>query len=346
WVFAHNGDLDAFDIDEGIETVLPLSSTVIVPVGRTDSERAFCWLLEQCAAVKAYSLADVGWEQLHAWFRYLDDLGTANLMLTDGRDLVVYGDNNGYNRLHHGRLLPPDVPELLRTDDVDIGLTDARDRTRTAIIFSTSPPEETKLKPMHDGQLIVVRRGAYIFDSHATANDLRLMVPPLPAVDAGSPRTARPDQTPTGLQAAAHGDDASRERAQVDIDGRSINPAPSVGDAPSNGASNGSESNAGTPMTVEGMQKQTMNDGMQAQTLPVEHSPAPTVSQPSPSSRPTDAPITAGNGTADASTPTTEPLAQTTEGADRTAEGIESTNDDASAPRTEEAPANATLDER
>ncbi|MEL7371646.1 MAG: class II glutamine amidotransferase, partial [Myxococcota bacterium] len=159
WVFAHNGDLDAFDIDEGIETVLPLSSTVIVPVGRTDSERAFCWLLEQCAAVKAYSLADVGWEQLHAWFRYLDDLGTANLMLTDGRDLVVYGDNNGYNRLHHGRLLPPDVPELLRTDDVDIGLTDARDRTRTAIIFSTSPPEETKLKPMHDGQLIVVRRG-------------------------------------------------------------------------------------------------------------------------------------------------------------------------------------------
>ncbi|MEL7370917.1 MAG: transglutaminase N-terminal domain-containing protein, partial [Myxococcota bacterium] len=101
-----------------------------------------------------------------------------------------------------------------------------------------------------------------------------------------------------------------------------------------------------TPMTVEGMQKQTMNDGMQAQTLPVGHSPAPTVSQPSPSSRPTDAPITAGNGTADASTPTTEPLAQTTESADRIAEGIESTNDDASAPRTEEAPANATLDER
>ncbi|MEM7678103.1 MAG: class II glutamine amidotransferase, partial [Myxococcota bacterium] len=206
WVFAHNGDFDGFDIDQGINSVLPLASSVIIPVGRTDSERAFCWLLEQCAAIGAYSLADVGWPRLHEWCRYLDGLGTANLMLTDGHDLAVYGDSSGYNRLHHGRLLPPNVPALIQTEDVDIGLSDARDRTRTAVIFSTSQPEETKLKPMHDGQLLVVRRGAYIFDSHASPNDLKLMVSPLPSVDVALLPTAGPAQRPAGLQAAAHGD--------------------------------------------------------------------------------------------------------------------------------------------
>ncbi len=38
WIFAHNGDLDDFD---------PVLSGGFTPVGNTDSERAFCYLLDQ-----------------------------------------------------------------------------------------------------------------------------------------------------------------------------------------------------------------------------------------------------------------------------------------------------------
>ena len=136
WVFAHNGDLDALDYEGGLAAALPLKTEAVIwPVGRTDSERAFCWLLQQCLDLGVYSLADIGWARLHDWLKHIESLGTANLLLTDGRDLAVYGDSSGYNRLQYARLVPPDVPEVLSTDDVNIGLADARDRNRTVVVF-------------------------------------------------------------------------------------------------------------------------------------------------------------------------------------------------------------------
>ncbi len=208
WVFAHNGDFDAVENDGGLTSALPLSpDAVIWPVGRTDSERAFCWLLQHCATLGAHSLAAVGWHRLHDWFRQLDGFGTANLVLTDGQDLAVYCDDEGYNRLHVARLLPPDVPELLASEDVDIGLGDAKDHSRTVTVFSTRPLANANFEPMADGQLIIVRRGAYIYDSHADDRAQRMMVPPLSTIP---PPVLGPlsHQQPTGLQRSASSQDS------------------------------------------------------------------------------------------------------------------------------------------
>ncbi len=200
WILAHNGDLEA--PEGGLSTVLPLGEDpAFEPIGRTDSEHAFCWLLSKVRAARARSLADVGWDRLHGWFRELDALGTANFLLTDGRDLAVYGDEHGYNRLHFARLLPPEIPEVLTSLDLEVELDDARNRARSVVLFSTVPIGEG-WRDMQEGQLLVVRRAEVVYDSHADAAARRLMVPPLPPAGGAAPEAPVPAPPPPAASLA------------------------------------------------------------------------------------------------------------------------------------------------
>ena len=164
WVFAHNGDLSPSG--GTLADSLPLGPVGMhEPIGRTDSEHAFCWLLNQAQQTGARALADIGWDVLHGWFRTINALGTANIVVSDGRDLAVYSDQQSYNPLHLARLTPPNVPVGLQTPDFGIGLDDARERTRTVLVFSTEPLLPEGFERMAPGQLAVARRGAFIFDS-------------------------------------------------------------------------------------------------------------------------------------------------------------------------------------
>ncbi|MFT4941622.1 MAG: putative glutamine amidotransferase [Paraglaciecola sp.] len=84
WCFAHNGQLS------GYRTTLPVESHL--PVGNTDSERVFCWLLDkvkQKYPQKPANMATV--------FRFvakscaqLQDLGVFNMLLSDGVYLLAF----------------------------------------------------------------------------------------------------------------------------------------------------------------------------------------------------------------------------------------------------------------
>lgn len=86
WTFAHNGQLEN-------PAELPLAD--FQPVGTTDSERAFCWLLAQikqrfisreviAGDRKAY------WHQLKLWCDQLNDRGVSNLLFSEGNYLYAY----------------------------------------------------------------------------------------------------------------------------------------------------------------------------------------------------------------------------------------------------------------
>jgi predicted glutamine amidotransferase len=86
WVFAHNGDLKDFH---------PRLHAAFRPVGDTDSERAFCWLLQELA--KAH--ADVPTvEELTATLQELLPLparhGTFNLLLSNGQALWAHASTS------------------------------------------------------------------------------------------------------------------------------------------------------------------------------------------------------------------------------------------------------------
>ncbi|MDX2192066.1 MAG: class II glutamine amidotransferase [Gemmatimonadales bacterium] len=162
WCFAHTGDLEG-DIDRA----LPIGHTTpLEPVGRSDSERAFCRLLSLCRAIGARRLADVPWERLHDWCRALNDLGTCNLVLTDGEDIAVYQDRYRYNGLSWRRIVPPLGDARFAVPGFHVAY--GRDEVpRSLVAVATLPDPVAGWTPMPAGQLLLLRRGSVLHDSHA-----------------------------------------------------------------------------------------------------------------------------------------------------------------------------------
>ncbi|MBX9704711.1 MAG: class II glutamine amidotransferase, partial [Gammaproteobacteria bacterium] len=84
WTFAHNGQL------RGIKTKLKLHR--FLPVGTTDSEHAFCWLLEQIS--KKYPKPPIHcknyWNFLYGLCKKLASYGTFNILLSDSKHLFAF----------------------------------------------------------------------------------------------------------------------------------------------------------------------------------------------------------------------------------------------------------------
>lgn len=88
WTYAHNGQLSDFAQE------LPIK--IHIPIGTTDSEHAFCWLLDQLY----YKFIDVEPDRL-TLFSYIaelskkiNSLGVFNFILTDGACLFAHCSNN------------------------------------------------------------------------------------------------------------------------------------------------------------------------------------------------------------------------------------------------------------
>lgn len=94
WVFAHNGK-----VPELTKTLGMRDPSICRPAGQTDSEYAFCCLLDQIAI--HFSAAAVAgsarWvRELAAVSKLVSSLGRFNFLMSDGRYLIAYG----HDRLH------------------------------------------------------------------------------------------------------------------------------------------------------------------------------------------------------------------------------------------------------
>lgn len=202
WVLAHNGDLDAAHVRD-----LSLGTNpVFEPVGRTDSERAFCWLLTQIRGQGVRRMAGVGWPELHQWIKQLDDIGTINLLMTDGQDLVAYRDATSFNSLWITRRCPPHATQQLENPVLQLDLSDPLDENRTVVIVSTTPLSKEGWIELQPGQLVVVRRGHITWSSDP--NLKAFMLPEQgdengPKIEGAVTTTVDPMQAQSQLQAVA-----------------------------------------------------------------------------------------------------------------------------------------------
>ena len=87
WTFAHNGQLKGF---------LNLNTGFFRPIGETDSEYAFCWILNQLK--QRYPRRPANWP---AVFRYIGQCaeqlrkkGVFNMLLSDGEFVMAYCSTN------------------------------------------------------------------------------------------------------------------------------------------------------------------------------------------------------------------------------------------------------------
>lgn len=188
FTFAHNGQLDS----AGTRKLSLGDDPVFEPLGTTDSERAFCWLLTKMREVGARSFDALGYEQLHAWLKELNELGTLTVIMSDGQSTVCYTDKDGHNALHFVRRLPPHGEEVLTNGVLTLDHSDPVDLNRTMLLVATTPlgPQWTQQEP---GELLVARRALVV---HRTGLD-------------GAPLARNPMVAPEQIEDVAPGEGQS-----------------------------------------------------------------------------------------------------------------------------------------
>ncbi len=151
WVFAHNGDLKDY---------APRLHAGFRPVGDTDSERAFCWLMQELAKAHA-SVPSVA--ELSATLRELVPAiaahGSFNFMLSNGEALWVHCAT----KLHWLVREHPFRAARLADEDLSIdfsAVTTPRDRV--AVVVTEPLTTDERWTPLAPGELAVFQDGARI----------------------------------------------------------------------------------------------------------------------------------------------------------------------------------------
>jgi glutamine amidotransferase len=149
WTFAHNGDLKGF---------APRLHGAFRPVGQTDSERAFCWLMQELAKAHA-SVPPVA--ELTATLRELMPRpaahGTFNCMLSNGEALWAHCST----RLHHVVRQHPFTRASLQDEDVTVDFAEhTRPSDRVAVVVTEPLTRDETWSAFAPGELRVFLDGA------------------------------------------------------------------------------------------------------------------------------------------------------------------------------------------
>jgi glutamine amidotransferase len=149
WVFAHNGDLKDFN---------PRLHAAFRPVGQTDSERAFCWLMQELAkshaGVPSIEETSLTLTELLAT---LNAYGSFNMLLTNGLALWAHGST----RLFSLERRHPFTHATLADEDLSVdfaAITSPDDRV--AVIATEPLTANEPWVPFTPGELRVFVDGA------------------------------------------------------------------------------------------------------------------------------------------------------------------------------------------
>jgi predicted glutamine amidotransferase len=151
WVFAHNGDVRGFN---------PRLHGAFRPVGETDSEHAFCWLMQELAKAHA-SVPTVA--ELTRTLRELAPQvaahGTFNFLLSNGQALWAHCSTNLYfvERRH------PFTHASLQDDDVTVNFAELTSPSdRVAIVVTEPLTSDEAWQAFAPGELRVFEGGAEV----------------------------------------------------------------------------------------------------------------------------------------------------------------------------------------
>lgn len=149
WIFAHNGDLLDFD---------PPLTGHFTPVGNTDSERAFCFLLDQLVAKFGYvepSLTQV-FELLLEIAPKIAEHGTFNFCLSNGQALFSYA----ITKLHWLVREYPFKPAQLIDLDVEVDFSQVTTPEDRVAVITTEPLTQNEVwQAFQPGEMILFQYG-------------------------------------------------------------------------------------------------------------------------------------------------------------------------------------------
>ena len=164
YAFAHNGTLSSTD---------RLASSAFIPIGETDSERAFCYLLDSLSSQQRFQWNLKGFQFVESLLRDINDSqNTLNCIFSDGARLFCYSDENDHN--NGLRFVKQEYPfgkvELI-SHDTTLGFVDItsskehrfRSPSQTGYIISTRILTKELWTEFREGELIVFEDGEIIY---------------------------------------------------------------------------------------------------------------------------------------------------------------------------------------
>ena len=179
YCFAHNGTI------AGYATALPLGR--FRPIGGTDSEHLFCWLLARLADDGNRLESPVEWEELEALLRGANELGRLNCLLSDGQRLFAYRDRKRWKGLSfHAASLVQDPTRKLEDATVQVHLESPA--PTVGVVVATSPLNDDPWRAIEPGELIVIQSGRIVYGPSVK----RATKPEAPPASAARPSAATP----------------------------------------------------------------------------------------------------------------------------------------------------------
>jgi glutamine amidotransferase len=150
YCFAHNGTLtDLID-------AFPLGR--FLPLGQTDSEHAFCHLLEAIAEEGIDLRRQHSWHWLHAKLVSMNRHGKMNVMLSDGRSLFCYHDLNGHKGLTW-RPMPGTTPHPSRLEDRELKVEVDVSTAQHGVVVASCALNGEGWSPVRVGELLIIQNG-------------------------------------------------------------------------------------------------------------------------------------------------------------------------------------------
>ncbi len=158
YVFAHNGTLTGFEHELRLDNYYH-------PIGGTDSEHAFCYILCQIRqrSLRVWRQDDFAW--LHEEFAMINRLGNFNCLMSNGEYLFCYHDRNRYNGLSMVERHSPFNSVRLEDEDYEIDLGENKDPAQRGYIIASHPLTDENWSDFSGGELMVFCRGDLIFSS-------------------------------------------------------------------------------------------------------------------------------------------------------------------------------------
>ena len=162
WIFAHNGDLHDFQ---------PELTGRFTPVGNTDSELAFCYLLDQFVEKFGYTPPTL--EQVFTLLEQLApkiaEFGTFNYCLSNGQALFSYATT----KLHWIVREFPFQPARLIDLDVEVDFSDVTTPEDRVAVITTEPlTQNEEWQAYQAGEMILFQNGKPIKKALTTVERL------------------------------------------------------------------------------------------------------------------------------------------------------------------------------
>ncbi len=174
WVFVHNGDLKNFQPEANFHAAC---NHRFLPIGTTDSEKAFCWLMQELSAKFADRATPPAWDEIAPALAEITEViarfGNFNFMLSNGEALYAHCSST----LHALERTHPFPTAKLVDCDVSMDLSALNAQGDRMVIIATEPlTDEASWRKFQTGEFSVFVGGACVYQ-HINKNTRAFAMP-------------------------------------------------------------------------------------------------------------------------------------------------------------------------